>query len=384
MRLTFKSLTFLFIVFAMVGIFTSCSEDDALPNGGKPMVSYVRVTKPTASDSLLAKAGQGQMIAIIGQNLGEAVQIWFNNRQGQLSPTYVTNTSIITRVPTEIPTQISNKIKLYFSNGDSLLYDFKVDISEPIVTSMVSEYVLPGSIATIRGNYFYAPLTVTFTGGQTGEVVSVKDNLVEVRVPAGAQPGPITVTTNFGKTASKFWFKDNRNIIASFDGGTSGNWTGSNYIKDADADVTPINGKFIRFNKALGPYPYAEFYVGPSDSDIAKETKNIPADAFANPKNYSLKFEINTLAALSGAELRMYMGNNMPGERDAQYYNWKPNVDSKGQWQTVSIPFEDFWIANKKFAYNPNGYGASFWFHGSLAVNTNFALDNLRVVPNTL
>ena len=47
---------------------------------------------------------------------------------------------------------------MYFANGKSLLYNFEVQISEPAVSSMVSEFVNAGDVATIRGNYFYAPL----------------------------------------------------------------------------------------------------------------------------------------------------------------------------------------------------------------------------------
>ncbi|MBF9254018.1 hypothetical protein I2I11_12005 [Pontibacter sp. 172403-2] len=383
MKFNYKSLLFLFIAFAMTGIFSSCSDDEDQPNGGKPRISYIRVTSPEASDSLLAKAGQGAMIAIIGENLQNAREIWFNDLQGTLSPTFITSTSIITRVPADIPTDITNQMKLVFANGDSLMYDFVVDISEPVVTSMLSEYVNTGDVATIYGSYFYEPATVTFTGGIQGEVVSVSEdaNAIEVRVPEGAQPGPITVTTNFGGAESDFWFHDNRNIIASFDETTAGFWTGADYIKSSDPVILPINGKFLRFNKELGPYPYAEFWVAPTASDATKETKNIPAAAFVNPAEYVVKFEVNTLAPLAGAEMRMYVGNNMANERNDIYYNWKPNLDTEGQWQTVSIPFEDFYAANAKFPYNPDGYGVSFYFHGPLAVNTNFAMDNMRVVP---
>jgi len=382
MKLRYKSLLFIFLAFAMAGVFSGCSDDEDLANGGKPMVSYIRVTRPEASDSLLAKAGQGAMIAIIGQNLQDAREIWFNDQPGVLSPTFITSTSIITRVPADIPTDITNQMKIIFANGDSLLHDFVVDISEPEISGMLSEYVNTGEIATVSGNFFYEPVTVTFAGGVEGEVVSVDDDVVQVRVPEGAEPGPITVTTNFGETESDFWFRDNRNIIASFDGTLVGLWTGADYVKASDAEIPAINGKFVRFNKNLGPYPYAEFYVGPANSDLALENKNLPAAALANPADYVLKFEINTLAPLTGAELRMYMGTgDLGAERETNYYNWKPNVDTNGEWETVSIPFEDFYTATKEFAYNPNGYNMSFLFHGPLAVNTNFAMDNMRVVP---
>jgi Surface glycan-binding protein B xyloglucan binding domain len=385
MKSRYTSLLFFFVAWAMMGMFTGCSEDDNLPNGGKPLINFIRVTRPAASDSLIAKAGQGSMIAIMGQNLQEAREIWFNNRQATLTPTFITNTSIITRVPAEIPTQISNKMKIIFANGDSLLHDFTVDISEPVITGMMSEYVNAGQVATITGNYFYAPLKVFFKGANgpvEGEVMKIEEEVLQVTVPEGAQPGPISIATNFGQSASAFWFRDNRNIIASFDGTTGGLWHGPAFIVDADPGIPAISNKFIRINMDLGPWQWFEMYVGPKESDIALENKNIPADAFANPQKYSLKFEINTLASLKGAEIRMHMGNGEIGGRDKIYYIWKPNIHTEGDWQTVSIPFEDFWTDNAKFAYSPNGYTGSFHFSGPLAVKANFGLDNMRVVPN--
>ncbi|WP_147294174.1 glycan-binding surface protein [Pontibacter diazotrophicus] len=382
MKFNLKSLLFLFFAFATAGMFTSCSDDDDnLPSGGTPRVDYIRVTRPEASDSLIAMAGQGAMIAIVGQNLGDAREIWFNDQPGALSPTFVTNNSIITRVPTEIPLEINNQMKLVFANGDSLLHDFVVDISEPMLSGMLSEYVNTGDVAVIVGNYFYEPVTVTFTGGVEGEVISVDDDVIEVRVPEGAEPGPITVATNFGETESEFWFRDNRNIIASFDETTEGLWHGPDYIKADDPVIPNISGNFIRVNRQLGAWAWFEMYVGGADSDIALETRNIPQAAFANPSDYVIKMEINTLAPLTGANIRMYMGQDVGGERGETYYNWTPNIDTNGEWETITIPWEEFYADNAEFAYNPNGYGVSFHFSGPLAVEANFAIDNMRVVP---
>ncbi len=384
MKVSYNSLWFLCLALAVAGMFSGCSKDD-LPNGGQPRVTFVRFTRLAAADSLVTMAGQGETIAIIGENLQDARQVWFNDQPAVLTPTFITATSIITRVPSEIPQEITNQLRIIFADGRELLHDFTVDISEPVIAGMLSEYVSEGQVATLTGDYFYEPLKVTFTGGVEGKVVSVKDDEIQVTVPAGAQPGPVTVSTNFGTTQSSFWFRDNRNLIASFDGGTSGLWHGPDFIKSSDPEITAVNNRFLRTKKELGAWGWLEVYVGPTSSDVGLETKNIPADAFANPQKYELKFEVNSLKPLTGAELRMYMGTggDLDAERKTNYYIWKPNLDTKGQWQTVSIPWEDFWTANKKFAYNPAGYNVSFHFNGALAVSLNFGLDNMRVVPKT-
>lgn len=381
MRSSYKYSLFLLSALVLGGILISCSDDDAA-NGGQPSISYIRITDPASSDSLVVSAGQGQMIAIIGENLKGAREMWINDREAVLSPTFITNNSIITRVPSQIPGEITNEMKIIFANGNSLVYDFTVDISEPLIAYMESEYVNTGDIAVINGNYFYEPVTVTFTGGATGEIVLVEDEQLHVLVPDGAQPGPVTITTNFGETESDFWFRDNRNLIASFDATTSGMWHGPNYIAASDEIIPTVNGKFIRMKRDLGAWGWFELWVGPAESDVALELKNIPADAFANPGNYDLKFEINTLKPLTGAAIHMYIGPDMAGKRSDVNYNWQPNIHTEGRWQTVTIPWVDVYNANQQFAYNPNGYGVSIHFSGPSPVTGDFALDNMRVVPN--
>lgn len=364
--------------------FTSCMDEGDGMSGGEPSISYIRITDPESSDSLLIAAGQGSMIAIIGENLQQVRQIWFNDRQAQLSPNLITSTSVITRVPSLIPVMITNQMKLVFQDRDTLFYDFRVAIGEPNITSMVSEYVNAGDIARIRGQYFYEPLTVTFPGGVEGNVVNVEDEMIEVIVPEGAQPGPVTVTNNFGESESDFWFRDNRNIIGGFEGTEdedfSGWWHGKDFIVSSDPNIPAINNQFIRINRELAEWGWFEMWVG-NGGTILEETSNIPADAFDNPDKYSLKFEINTLESLTGARIHMYMGPDMPNERGTNYI-WEPNIHTEGRWETVSIPWNTFLAASPTLAYNPNGYQISFHFSGPLAVNAQFGLDNVRVVPN--
>ena len=383
MKLIYKKLLFLLIATAAAGIVISCEEDD-LPNNGNPKVSYIRVTDPASSDSLLVAAGQGQMIAIMGENLQDARELWINDQRATLSPTFITSKSIITRVPSQIPEVITNEMNIIFADGSTLVHNFTVDISEPLISYMKSEYVNTGEVATIIGNYFYEPLTVTFAGGVTGELVTVEDELLEVRVPEGAMPGPVTITTNFGVTESDFWFRDDRNLIASFDGTTAGLWHGPAYIVSSDESIPAINGKFIRMKRDLGAWGWFELYVGPANSDVALELKNIPEEAFTRPEEYSLKFELNTLKSLTGAAIHMYIGPDMSGERGSTNYNWQPNINTNGAWETIVIPWEDVYAANKAFPYNPAGYGISVHFSGASPVTGDFGLDNMRVVPNTI
>lgn len=372
-----KAWLMLLMASAVAFSFTSCEKDE-LPNNGQPRIRYVRVTTPESKDSLLVGAGQGSLIAIIGENLQDVTEIWFNDQQASLTPTYISPTNILVRVPTQIPTEITNKMKLVFANGFTLFHDFEVEISEPVVISMVSEYVNTGDIATIRGDFFYEPLTVTFTGGVDGELVSVLDKEIQVRVPNGAQPGPITVKTNFGETKSDFWFRDNRNIFISSDP-YSGWWNPSYVVSAPGPDDPPlINGNYIRFKKPIGAWSWNELAGGPA-SAMGAISKNIPDAAILKPSDYYLKFEVNTVKPYNANLLKINVGL-LAEDNDA--YKWNPPYDTKGKWQTVVIPFEEVAASYKvPLVVSPDGYWTRLLFHGPGDLDADISFDNFRVVP---
>ena len=383
MRNIHQPLLLFAIMLAMAAFQISCSEKD-LPNNGEPVIKYIRVTKPESSDSLLVGAFQSNLIAIVGENLQDAREVWFNDQRATLTPTYVTRTSILVSVPAMIPKEITNKLKIIFANGNMLERDFEVTISEPVVASMDCEYVPTGSVATILGDFFYEPLTVTFPGGVKGELVSVTDKIIQVRVPEGATPGQMTVTTNFGETKSDFWFRDNRNIYLSSDPFTG--WWNQSYVvtKPGANDPVAINGNYIRVKETIGGWAWKEVAGGPPDA-MGAISKNIPDEAILKPADYNLKFEVNTLKPYNNNMLKINVGLN-DFVNDA--FLWAPPYDTKGQWKTVIIPFEEIAASYEKLgtklSVNKNGYFTRLLFHGGGELDADIAFDNFRVVPKII
>ncbi|MDD4968187.1 MAG: glycan-binding surface protein [Paludibacter sp.] len=378
MKKIYKSMPVLLIALAILGVFASCNKEDV--NKGTPQITYVRITKANAADSLIVSAGQGQLIAIIGDNLQDAREVWFNDRQASLTPTYISKNSILVSVPTIVPVQINNKLKIIFSSGDSLLYDFSVKINKPEITSMDCEYVLDGKVATLRGNYFYLPLTVTFPGDVQGTNVSVDETnkILTVTVPAGTTPGQITVTSNFGTSKSDFWFKDNRNIFISSDP-YQGWWNASFVVNSpGTADVPAINGNYIRIIKILGAWGWQEIAGGPANTMLPQSQK-IPDDAILNPSLYNFKFEVCTTKPYNGSGILFTVGTQ---DGDHGNYNWAPPYDTKGQWQTVVIPYDEVVKAyTVKPTVNHDGYWARVVFQGPTGLDCDMSFDNFRVVP---
>ena len=375
MKTSYKYFPVLCSFIALMGFFTACSKNDSV---GEPSIKYVRITRPESSDSLLVGAGQGRLIAIIGENLQSATEIWFNDQKANLTPTYITNKSILVAVPTPIPLKITNKLLIKFKNGKELIHDFKVEISKPYIAGMVCEYVNTGDIATIRGDFFYEPLMVTFAGGVNGQIESVEDQLIKVRIPAGVQPGQITVKTNFGESKSDFWFRDNRNIFLSSDPFTG--WWNASYVvtNPGSGDPIALSGNYIRVKKSIGAWAWTEVAGGPA-SAMGDISKNVPDAAILKPDDYFLKFEVNTIRPYTSNMLKINVGLNA---EDNNAYQWKPPFDTKGQWQTVSIPFEEIVASYAvKPTVNPNGYWTRLLFHGPGDLDADISFDNFRVVP---
>lgn len=380
MKIIYKSILGLAIAIAMAAIHLSCSDDN-LPNNGEPMIKYIRITDPTVADSLLVGGFQDNLIVIVGENLQDARQIWFNDQPGPLVGTFITNKTIFTVVPPDIPLVVTNKITILFGNGKKLEHDFVVEISEPEITSMDSEYVLAGDVATVRGNFFYEPLTVTFTGGVTGELVKVDDGILEVKVPDGAQPGPITIATNFGAAESDFWFRDNRNIFISSDPFTG--WWNAAYVvsNPGVGDPPAINGNYIRVKKIVGAWAWTEVAGGPA-SAMGAISKNIPDEAILHPEDFNFKFEVNTLKPYNNNVIKFNIGILSENNNE---YRWLPPYDTQGEWETVTIPFENIAaVQSLAPAPNPDGYWTRILMHGPGELDADISFDNFRVVPKVI
>ncbi|MBQ7422942.1 MAG: IPT/TIG domain-containing protein, partial [Prevotella sp.] len=116
---------------------TSCSDDDS-NGGGQPVITAVRVPDPTKADSTFTKAGPGQVIAIIGQNLSNALKVYINNQEVYFNSTMNTDHSIIVTIPSEtdgfklsaFDSSIPDEIRVETTHGTAV-YSFKITAPGP-------------------------------------------------------------------------------------------------------------------------------------------------------------------------------------------------------------------------------------------------------------
>lgn len=414
MKTIYKSLTkivFPVVALAALALLPACNDNpDAFElTDGVPVVHYVRIPDAVSADSLITSAFMGKTIALVGENLTSVKEIWFNDQKTVLNTSLITPTALITSVPTVIPTVVTNKMYLITQNSDTVKLDFKVDVPAPLVSNMKCEFAADGEVAVIRGNYFLSVAdsenpNVIFTPNiKATEIVSYSLNEIQVKVPAGAQPGPVSVESRYGTTRSKFWFRDNRGMILDWDNlNANGGWR-SGVTSDSDP-VAGITGKYVRFKGAMTADPSATWNEDAFSFNLWGTSNGRPeGDLFSiAPADAVIKFEINVTQAWKAGALQMIFTpwstantNNYLGDAITPRGLWIPwkatgSYTTDG-WETITLPIKDFKYDKEgvglDLASAGNWGGLTFflWHGGDQAkgedCNPEICIDNIRVVP---
>lgn len=404
MKAFIKYIFILMIPVFFIGlILISCEKKD---DGGTPVINYIRITDPEKADSLLTAAFMGDLIVIVGENLGGAREIWFNDQEAYLTPTYITDETILVNVPSTVPYEVNNKIKIVFADGYELLHDFTIDVPGPELYSIKCEYVPDGGTAVLTGDYFFDPTTVIFPDNLEAEISAMTKTGLEVTVPDGATSGKIKIRTNFGEVESDFLFRDNRNILLDFDTYFHELWTAPVIYADSTPapDPSPCSGNYVNMiSDGAGNWLWENFL---SIQYLAENsTKGDVPLATGLVNDLIFKFEANVPIEWHGVRMEIYMTIYGNGHgRDAQplpsHARWMPWIDEPyitDGWITVSIPLSDFMF--DKDDPEDNEQGSRPIEDLSVLTNLNMmvfgpndgdpypvkiCIDNVRIVPSTV
>lgn len=384
----------LFIPALLTGIFfTSCEDDEAM---GDPAIRYIRVTDPEKSDSLLTSAYMGALIAIMGENLGDVVEVWFNDQEATLTSTYITNTSILVNVPNIPPQEVNDKITLVFRDGSTYQYDFKVEVPAPRVSSILCEYVADGDVAVLIGDFFFEP-QVIFPGDVEGEVVSFTQTEIRVTVPEGSTSGPITVKTLFGTGKSTFHFRDKRGLFWDFDELQGGGWHPGN---TQSTDPDGVSGNYVTFKGTFQDWGWNDVDF---EADLWGQSAGRPQGPLweGGLTDKALRFEANVVWEWMGGTMYFIFtpwdNSNNAGHTSGDVAKgiWRPwYTEQDGSyktdgWITVTLPLNEFvydhGLGNNNLSLDyPDGCGSlSIFLWGSSPVSPTdifVCVDNLRIV----
>ncbi len=389
-----QSKAFKIFLFAFITVISLISCEDK-SDEGTPVVKFIRVTDPAKSDSLLVGAYMGDMIAIMGENLGGIKEIWFNDQRASLMSTFVTDQSIIVRVPNTVPSEVTNKIRMVFSDGYELLYDFTINVPPPQLNSIKCEYVPDGDTAVLYGDYFFNP-KVIFPGDLEAKILNVTKTQIEVEVPQGATPGPIVVKTVFGKVTSSFVFRDPRGILLDFDTKLGAGWRPGNR---RSTEPDGVSGNYLALTgKLKADWDWVDDYL---EMDYWGQAAGNPEGPLftGDPANLLFKFEVNVVNPWSGGFMQLIFspwsnnGNAVNSDPTIARGLWRPWQETGSYktdgWITVSIPLSEFIYdhtasnSSLKLQYPQNCGSLTIFVWGPVTAECDLliCIDNVRVVP---
>ena len=226
-------------------------------------------------------------------------------------------------------------------------------------------------------------------------------NEIHVTVPSGVGPGQIQVKSLYGTTRSRFFFRDDRNIILNFDDLTAaGGWRSGVIGSSSPAGIA---GNYVRFSGAMAGGAGSTWNEDGFSFNLwpqANGRADVPVYT-GELKDGEIKFEIYVVEPWESSALQMIFtpysvtGSNSyiaDGSVPRGVWNpWKETGTYKTDgWITVSYPLSDFNYsfdgsvsANKLTPEMVRGLTFYVW-NGGVAgkdCNPHICIDNIRVVP---
>lgn len=398
----------------------SCSDqpDEYKISDGAPTIYYARLSKVAAKDSLITGAYMGTNICFVGCNLRSITKMYFNDQKAVLNSSFITDNTLLVDVPNTLSDNPTDKIYMVNNQNDTTTYDFKVLVPSPTVTSLNNEWAKDGETVTLNGdfllNYSSSPLKITMPGNvPVTDFVSYSKTAVSFKIPAGSSKGYVTVTTKYGTSTSKFYFRDDRNMLFDWDGthgkalATGHGWRNGVIGQNV---VTPLDGNYIIFKGDLDGKIGSSWNEDGYSFDYWPDTSNgYPElntlfDA-SDISKLQLKFEINVPQAWNSCALQCIFtgnsqvtyatGNNTYISNDTYPRAlWTPwygtaNGYTTDGWVTVSIPLSEFKYSNsgtvlsKITGENMTGLTFFVWKGGYEGTDCSpiICIDNIRIAP---
>lgn len=361
---------------------TSCENEE---DYGIPVITGVRITDPAQADSLFDEGEFGQMVVLLGKNLSSTQEIYFNGEEAWFRSTLATNTSVICRIPSVFPKEITNQIRLVSLGGETT-FNFTVEVPAPIVQSINNHMAPAGGDLEITGRYF-ANVDSVVLGDKLALISSITTEKIVVKVPEGLTPGPIKVYAVAGVGISSFNFQDPGYKIINFD--DTGKCWGDMPVVDASTNPvpSPTAGNYARVT-ATG--------IGPSswwnNEWVFASCGPFPEVTTGNTSDYVLRFEINCLEPWERGWYELKIAES-GGEYFYRYTPYQIGADvvpfKTSGWITIDIPLSEFKAkvdGSPTGAVLPNAVGAGdlyFAFQnpdGGTVAKLDICFDNIRLI----
>lgn len=310
--------------------------------------------------------------------------------------------------------------------GGSVLPNGGSCTNEPVMESMLCEYVPDGQTAVIYGRNL-KNCEIMFPGADfPAKIVESSNDKISVVVPEGSEDGQLKIKCGDKVILSKFFFRDNRNIIVNFDYRLA-TWGGYNPIDENGELITgtlemgteispfvngaklpqPCSGNYgLLYGKYDHPWMmnqcmYIQYVANPQEGGRGPISVATKAFESYDLSSLALKFEVYVPkeVAYKGIKTEIFFGPidspDKHGREVSPICFWEPYKNcSDGfytdSWTTITIPLTEFWHGVKSDTDPFDGN-----FDLKKATNLSFlqfgqpegepqimmCVDNFRVVP---
>lgn len=297
--------------------------------------------------------------------------------------------------------------------------------SDPEMSSMKCEFVPDGEEAIIYGRNL-KHCDIIFPGAESpARIVESSNDMVKVIVPDGSEDGQLKIKSGDKTILSKFFFRDNRNIIINFDYRLA-TWGGYNPKDENDELITgtlemgteitpfcngaklpqPCSGNYgLLYGKYDHPWMmnqcmYLQYVANPLEGGRGPISVASKAFESYDMSALALKFEVFVPKEVPYKNIKteIFFGPidspDKHGRDVTPICFWEPYKDNEGfstdAWTTVTIPLTEFWHGTKSDTDPFDGE-----FDLKKATNLSFlqfgqpdgepqimmCVDNFRIVP---
>mgnify|MGYP005982459559 FL=1 len=347
--------------------------DDQLTSNGPPVIEKVS----TAADlnAGITSAALTDMIVIQGNNLAEMKSIKINDVEVDLATVYAVRSRITLPIPRIVPSTVTNKVTVETAKG-STDFPFEVKIPNLVIEGLYNEFIAAGDTAILVGKYLDLYKLDTLEGKfllnntELKPLRSVADSVYFIVPPGTADGATLSFSSPLIEVPKQVKFRDKG--ISMLDIKSL-----SAYVTDGKASgdpaILPGFDRFLRVRQSFGAWSWnGIFWSGFDLNDAA---------ILANPKDYYVKFEINTKSTASISQGNFILG----GDRQETRYNPAENgaLNTYGQWKTMRIDLTEFYkdASQSNGTYLKAGWNAFvFSYQPIVDVDDDFSVCNFRIV----
>lgn len=323
----FKNITLLSLL--AIWLLTACKEE-----AGQPVIEMI--------DPIFGPAET--LVTFEGVNLDGLKEITFSGQSVNFNNAYNSDVALLFRIPTNVP--LGEHEVVLTTDGGSATTNFRVTLDAPEIFSVTPEFGSPGELVTILGKNFFDPVNVWFYDSIPGEIITLTEDSMEVRIPDGIQKGRISLTANGGWTQSPVnFFSINSIVVNDFDGNglrpSTNQWifigeleqNAQTAVQSSNPD--PIDGNFLKLS-------------GTDNLDIswiggAQTNYGFPGDTFVDfgistdPNNTLIEMDLNS----NGKDHTHIILILLENDGSPNDFTTNIQVDWDG-WERISLPLNRF------------------------------------------